>query len=218
MNKIILASSSIYRQELLKRLSINFSSISPNIDEARMNGENFEDLARRLSNEKAEAVSIKNPSAFVIGSDQTAELNKREVRKPLSIERAFIQLNELSGQTLNFFSGVCLKNAQKNISVDEAKEKLNDPNVQFIDVRDKNSFESETIGNAVNLERGLLEFYLADGSPLENEMFKKNPDKEYIVFCGLGGQSTLATKTMQEMGIKNVKNMTGGMTAWKDKK
>ena len=119
MNKIILASSSIYRQELLKRLPINFSSISPNIDETRINGENFEDLARRLSNEKAEAISIKNPSAFVIGSDQTAELNKREVRKPLSIERAFIQLNELSGQTLNFFSGVCLKNAQKNISVDE---------------------------------------------------------------------------------------------------
>ena len=106
----------------------------------------------------------------------------------------------------------------QNISVDEAKEKQNDPNVQFIDVRDKNSFESETIGNAVNLERGLLEFYLADGSPLENEMFKQNPDKEYIVFCGLGGQSTLATKTMQDMGIKNVKNMTGGMTAWKDKK
>ena len=111
-----------------------------------------------------------------------------------------------------------VSNQIKNISVDEAKEKLNDPNVQFIDVRDKNSFESETIGNAINLERGLLEFYLADGSPLENEMFKINPDKEYIVFCGLGGQSTLATKTMQEMGIKNVKNMTGGMTAWKDKK
>ena len=111
-----------------------------------------------------------------------------------------------------------VSNEIKNISVDEAKEKLNDPNVQFIDVRDKNSFESETIGNAVNLERGLLEFYLADGSPLENEIFKQNPDKEYIVFCGLGGQSTLATKTMQEMGIKNVKNMTGGMIAWKDKK
>ena len=83
MNKIILASSSIYRQELLKRLAINFSSISPNIDETRINGENFEDLARRLSNEKAEAISIKNPSAFVIGSDQTAELNKREVRLSL---------------------------------------------------------------------------------------------------------------------------------------
>ena len=104
-----------------------------------------------------------------------------------------------------------------SISVNEAKEKLNDPNVQFIDVRDKSSFETETIGNAVNLERGLLEFYLADGSPLENEMFKKNPDKEYVIFCGLGGQSTLATKTMQDMGLKNVKNMTGGIKAWKEK-
>jgi rhodanese-related sulfurtransferase len=105
-----------------------------------------------------------------------------------------------------------------NISIDEAKEKLNDPNVQFIDVRDKKSFETETIGNAINLERGLLEFYLADGSPLENDMFKSNPDKEYVLFCGLGGQSTLASKTMQDMGLKNVKNLTGGMSAWKEKK
>ena len=105
-----------------------------------------------------------------------------------------------------------------SISVDEAKKKLKDPNVQFIDVRDKNSFEAETIGNAINLERGLLEFYLADGSPLENNMFKNNPEKEYVVFCGLGGQSTLASKTMQDMGLKNVKNLTGGMTTWKEKK
>ena len=110
-----------------------------------------------------------------------------------------------------------VSNEITNISIDEAKEKLNDPNVQFIDVRDKGSFEA-TIGNAINLERGLLEFYLADGSPLENDMFKNNPDKEYVVFCGLGGQSTLATKTMQYMGIKNVKNMTGEIAAWKDKK
>ena len=110
-----------------------------------------------------------------------------------------------------------VSNEITNISIDEAKKKLNDPNVEFIDVRDKNSFEAETIGNAVHLERGLLEFYLADGSPLENDMFKKNPEKEYIVFCGLGGQSALASKTMQDMGLKNVKNLTGGMTAWKEK-
>ena len=111
-----------------------------------------------------------------------------------------------------------VSNEITSISADEAKQKLNDPNVQFIDVRDKNSFETETIGNAINLERGLLEFYLADGSPLENDMFKNNPEKEYVVFCGLGGQSTLASKTMQDMGLKNVKNLTGGMTAWKEKK
>ena len=111
-----------------------------------------------------------------------------------------------------------VKGEIENISASEAKEKLNDPNVQFIDVRDKESFSKGTIGNAIHMDRAFLEFYLAEGSPLENENFKNNPDKEYIVFCGLGGQSTLATKTMQEMGIKNVKNMTGGIKAWKENK
>ena len=70
-----------------------------------------------------------------------------------------------------------ISNKITNISVDEAREKLKDPNVQFIDVRDKSSFDTETIGNAINLDRGLLEFYLAEDSPLENQFFKENPDK-----------------------------------------
>jgi len=107
-----------------------------------------------------------------------------------------------------------VSNEIENITAEEAKKKLNDPNVQFIDVRDKESFSKGTIGNAMHLDRGLLEFYLAEGSPIENDTFKKNPDKEYVVFCGLGGQGTLATKTMKEMGIKNVKNITGGMWEW----
>ena len=102
----------------------------------------------------------------------------------------------------------------ENISASDAKKKLNDPNVQFIDVRDKESFSKGTIGNAIHLDRGLLEFYLADGSPLENDTFKKNPNKEYVVFCGLGGQGTLATKTMKDMGVKNVKNISGGIAEW----
>ena len=78
-----------------------------------------------------------------------------------------------------------VSNEIENISVEDAKKKLNDQNVQFIDVRDKSSFEKGTIGNAIHLERGLLEFFLAEGSPLENQFFKNNPDKEYVVFCGL---------------------------------
>ena len=111
-----------------------------------------------------------------------------------------------------------VSNEIENIGVDEAKKKLNDPNVQFIDVRDKESFEKGTIGNAMHLDRGLLEFYLAEGSPLENDFFKKNPDKEYVLFCGADGQSTLSTKTMKEMGVKNVKNMSGGYKEWLEKK
>ena len=102
----------------------------------------------------------------------------------------------------------------ENITASEAKEKLNDPNVQYIDVRDKDSFLKGTIRNAIHLDRGLLEFYLAEGSPLENDIFKNNPDKEFVVFCGVGGQGTLATKTMKDMGVKNVKNITGGMKEW----
>ena len=52
-----------------------------------------------------------------------------------------------------------VKNEIDNISAEEAKEKLNDPNVQFIDVRDKESFSKGTIGNAINLDRAFLEFY-----------------------------------------------------------
>ena len=108
-----------------------------------------------------------------------------------------------------------VKNKIENISASEANEKLNDSNVQFIDVRDKDSFNEGTIGNAIHLDRAFLEFYLADGSPLENKFFKENPDKEYIVFCGVGGQGALSTKTMQDMGIKNVKNISGGIEEWK---
>ncbi len=108
-----------------------------------------------------------------------------------------------------------VKNEIENISASQAKEKLNDPNVQFIDVRDKESFDKGTIGNAIHLDRAFLEFYLAEGSPLENKFFKENPDKEYVVFCGVGGQGTLSTKTMKDMGIKNVKNIVGGIEEWK---
>ncbi len=61
---------------------------------------------------------------------------------------------------------------------------------------------------------GVCLSFISWGSPLENDIFKNNPDKEFVVFCGLGGQGTLATKTMKDMGVKNVKNITGGMSEW----
>ena len=78
-----------------------------------------------------------------------------------------------------------VKNEIENISASEAKEKLNDPNVQFIDVRDKESFSKGTIGNAINLDKAFLEFYLAEGSPLENDFFKKKPRQRIccILWC-----------------------------------
>ena len=76
-----------------------------------------------------------------------------------------------------------VKNEIENITAEEAKEKLNDPNVQFIDVRDKESFEKETIGNAMHLDKAFLEFYLADGSPLENEFLAKTSLRFGVIFA-----------------------------------
>ena len=112
------------------------------------------------------------------------------------------------------FTTKLLRRKIYNLLLGNVNFKLDDPNVQFIDVRDKDSFSKGTIGNAIHLDRAFLEFYLAEGSPLENKFFKENPDKEYVVFCGVGGQGTLSTKTMKDMGIKNVKNITGGMAEW----
>ena len=137
--------------------------------------------------------------------------NKTDLNKKTSINEYLLNKRTIMKKFEDLMS---VKNEIENITAEEAKEKLNDPNVQFIDVRDKESFEKETIGNAMHLDKAFLEFYLAEGSPLENEFFKNNPDKEYVVFCGVGGQGTLATKTMQDMGIKNVKNITGGMAEW----
>ncbi len=126
-------------------------------------------------------------------------------RRPFKIERGIMK---------KFDDLMSVSKKIENISATDAKKKINNPNVQFIDVRDKESFSKGTIGNAIHMDRGLLEFYLADGSPLENDIFKNNPDKEYVVFCGVGGQGTLATKTMKDMGVKNVKNISGGMAEW----
>ena len=96
-----------------------------------------------------------------------------------------------------------VSNEIENISASDAKKKLNDPNVQFIDVRDKESFSKSTIGNAINLDRGLLEFYLADGSPLENDTFKKNPDKfNYLYILTPKGVSEKTKLTISFMKRK----------------
>ena len=62
-----------------------------------------------------------------------------------------------------------------------------------------------------------MEFCLAEGSPLQADAFKNAPDKEFVVLCNLGRQSRLATETMQDMGVKNVKNLGDGYTEWKKK-
>jgi len=106
---LILASTSAYRRELLQRLRLPFQTQAPGVDESPRPGETPEQIARRLSFEKARAVAAQHPQALVIGSDQTATLDGlHTVGKPGSHERAVAQLRAASGRELVFYSGLCL--------------------------------------------------------------------------------------------------------------
>ena len=106
--KLILASSSPYRQALLRRLRLPFLSESPAIDESPRPGETPAALCVRLSLEKAKAVAVRHPRACVIGSDQVASLDGELLLKPGSAEVAVAQLTAASGRPVTFDTGVCL--------------------------------------------------------------------------------------------------------------
>lgn len=111
MPNLVLASTSPYRRELLARLGLPFTVANPQTDETPLADETPEALALRLSEAKARAVANDHPSALIIGSDQVATVDGRIYGKPGDHQRAVAQLRELSGKTVNFFTGLCLYNA-----------------------------------------------------------------------------------------------------------
>ena len=110
--KLILASTSPYRRELLGRLGLAFEVANPQTDESPLTNEAPEAMALRLSEAKARAVAQTRPEAIIIGSDQVATVDGKIYGKPGSHERAVEQLHALSGKTVNFFTGLCLLNAR----------------------------------------------------------------------------------------------------------
>ena len=118
--KIVLASSSIYRKELLSRVIKDFECVSPDINEQQAPDETAREMALRLSIEKAKKVSeLVDENTFVIGCDQTAFTDNVLLQKPTNFENAFKQLKFLSGKKVNFYSAFCLlNNKDKNIISD----------------------------------------------------------------------------------------------------
>lgn len=105
---LILASTSTYRANLLKRLGFPFETTAPAVDESRLPDEPFDGLAARLS--QAKAKSIPHPSALIIGSDQVAVVGERQLHKPGSVNDAMQQLEFIRGKTVDFYTGVALWN------------------------------------------------------------------------------------------------------------
>ncbi len=116
--QLILASSSRYRREMLERLGIPFIAVSPDVDETPLPEETPAALALRLSLAKAQAVAPAHPGALVIGSDQVATMDGSPIGKPGNFERALSQLEQLSGQTVEFHSALCVSNGQRHEIVD----------------------------------------------------------------------------------------------------
>jgi rhodanese-related sulfurtransferase len=102
----------------------------------------------------------------------------------------------------------------KTYSVEQAKAKLADPNVQLVDIRDVRELEREgVIPGAFHAPRGMIEFWIDPDSPYFKPIFGEK--KEFIFFCAAGWRSALTTKTVQDMGLAPVADIEGGFAAWK---
>lgn len=106
--RLILASTSPYRAELLRRLGVAFDAIAPQTDETPEPNEAPEHLAQRLARRKAEAVAALHPAAVVVGSDQVAVCRGQVMGKPGSAGRALEQLQWQRGHETLFFSAVAV--------------------------------------------------------------------------------------------------------------
>ena len=105
---LILASTSRYRRDLLARLRLEFEVARPEVDESALPGETPSVLARRLARAKAAAIALRSPHAWVIGSDQVADLDGAALGKSGSRDGAIAQLQRMSGRPVAFRTAVCV--------------------------------------------------------------------------------------------------------------
>jgi len=108
---LILASGSRYRAELLERLGLPFRIQTSGVDETPRYGEKPAELARRLALDKARRVAAAHPSSAVIGADQVAVLGDTILGKPGGRDRAVAGLRRMSGNPVDFLSGIALVHA-----------------------------------------------------------------------------------------------------------
>jgi septum formation protein len=124
--RLILASSSKYRKELLSRLQIPFDTYAPELDETPHPNETPEATALRLAQQKALAIAALHPNALVIGSDQVATFDGEPIGKPGTHENALRQLQKMRGREIVFHTALCLADSR------EAPIKIEVKNVQTV--------------------------------------------------------------------------------------
>lgn len=135
MPKLILASSSRYRKEMLQRLRLPFDVIAPEVDETPRPDETADALSLRLAGEKAAAVARREPGSVVIGADQVLTLDGQSLGKPGSHTAAVQQLQRLSGRTVTFHSALVvtdgLRTLQDDVMTHCEFRSLSDAEIEF---------------------------------------------------------------------------------------
>ncbi|GEK12756.1 septum formation inhibitor Maf [Aliivibrio fischeri] len=109
-SKLILASTSPFRKEILSKIQLDFDAISPICDETPLKNESPINLVTRLAETKASSCDIEDPNYLIIGSDQVCVINGKIIGKPLTREKAVQQLEEASGQKITFYTGLSVFN------------------------------------------------------------------------------------------------------------
>ena len=130
--RLVLASSSAYRKELLSRLQLPFTVDVPDIDETPHAGETPSATALRLAREKAAAVAARHPGSLVIGSDQVATLDDEQIGKPGHHAAALAQLQKMRGKQVIFHTALCLWDGRNGSAQVEDIQTV----VQFRDLSD----------------------------------------------------------------------------------
>lgn len=102
----------------------------------------------------------------------------------------------------------------ETVSVQDLDFALDDSETLLVDVRETVERDRDgAIPGSVHVSRGLLEFQADPDSPIYNT--ELDPGLRFILYCGTGGRSALAAKTLLEMGFQNVASLAGGYAAWK---
>jgi septum formation protein len=185
---VILASSSQYRRQLLNRLQISFSTLSPEIDETPLKNETPQMIAYRLSMEKALCIAKTHPSAIVIGSDQCAELNGNIVNKPLTYDRAVEQLRSASNNEMTFYTGLSVIYLEKDLQFTcvvetRVKYKQLSDEIIFSYLNKDKPFDCAGSGKIESLGIALVEWVKSDDpSALIGLPLIKTAD--YLQLCG----------------------------------
>ena len=155
--QLILASTSPFRKAILDKLGVNFETASPETDETAQKDETPQQLVERLSIAKAKAIADKVENALVIGSDQVSVINGEIIGKPHTHENAVKQLQNASGKTVTFYTGLCLYNTATQqyqsdvVPFNVVFRKLNDEQIESYLKKEEpyncaGSFKSEALG------------------------------------------------------------------------